>query len=67
MKDYNLEMLKIYNENKDYSIQKLKLLQKEDTYLKGFDLKLYQNVLSKIIKYKEKQQQKIDKIRYVFI
>jgi len=67
MKDYNLEMLKIYNENKDYSIQKLKLLQKEDTYLKGFDLKLYQNVLSKIIKYKEKQQYKIDQIKYVFI
>ena len=67
MKDINLEMLKIYNENKNYSIEKLKLLQKEDTYLKGFDLKLYQNVLSKIIKYKEKQQYKIDQIKYVFI
>jgi len=49
------------------TLEKLKLLQKEDTYLKGFDLKLYQNVLSKIIKYKEKQQYKIDQIKYVFI
>lgn len=66
MKDYNLVLLEIYNKNKNYSIEKLKQ-ELNKTTKKGFELKIFENVINKIITYKENQQEKIDKIKYVFI